>query len=373
MTRLLISGDTVIQGPIQISSELKSYFGDADHCIFNLEAPVTESKRKLHKTGPSLKNDHQGLLSFLTSVNPTLFCLANNHIGDFGQRGIIDTLDFCIQNQVAYTGITDTTDNYKSASVTNDIAVLNVCENEWSTIADKQVAQGYQQAKFANAIKSLARTHKVVIIIYHGGHEYYNLPSPRLQERFRNFIDSGADLVVSHHTHVFSGKEAYNNKQIYYGLGNFLFAKDKAPASWNLGLTLDVRINADFSLAISETFTTYNYKTGVLDFVSQNKLQTAKLAFEKLSQVVADPASVHDHWNQYVHKNMEQVLWHLSPVHAVRNPFLRKLGYLMGYKGLSVNYMSMILNYSRCEALSELSQEVLIGEIKRLTNNTKHL
>ena len=244
---------------MQISSELKSYFGDADHCIINLEAPVTTSTRKSHKTGPSLKNDKKGLLSLLTNVNPTLFCLANNHIGDFGQNGIMDTLDFCVQHQVAYTGITDATDNYKYISVTNDVVLLNVCENEWSTLSDKQVAQGYQQAKFTNAVKSLASTFKVVIIIYHGGHEYYNLPSPRLQERFRSFIDSGADLVVGHHTHVISGKETYNNKHIYYGLGNFLFAKDKAPVSWNLGLTLDVRINTDFSLAISETFTTYDH------------------------------------------------------------------------------------------------------------------
>ena len=372
MTKILISGDTVVSVPVKITSELKAYFKNADHRIFNLEAPVTRSPIKSHKTGPSIKNDYNGLLTFLASFNPTLFCLANNHIGDFGQTGISDTLSFCAENQVASTGLTND-GHYKFFSLTKDIAVLNVCENEWSTIPDKQAAQGYQQDYVSNALKSLAGQFKIVIVIYHGGNEYYNLPSPKLQARFRSFIDFGADLVVGHHTHVCSGKEIYKNKKIYYSLGNFLFSKDKAPASWNLGLTLDVVITSEFSLEIAEIFTTYDSRTGAIDFPNQNQLKTAQRNFEELSHVVAEPDKVQEFWKKYVQEQKEQVLWHLSPVHAMRNPILRKLGYWLGYKGLSLDYLSMLMNYSRCEALSELSQEVLLGEVTRRTNNTRHL
>lgn len=51
----------------------------------------------------------------------------------------------------------------------------------------------------------------------HGGHEHYQLPSLRMQETYRFFIDAGADVVVNHHQHCFSGYEIYNNKYIFMG------------------------------------------------------------------------------------------------------------------------------------------------------------
>ena len=37
------------------------------------------------------------------------------------------------------------------------------------------------------------------------------------------FVDSGANIVVGHHTHCYSGYEEYNKGLIFYSLGNFLF------------------------------------------------------------------------------------------------------------------------------------------------------
>jgi poly-gamma-glutamate capsule biosynthesis protein CapA/YwtB (metallophosphatase superfamily) len=70
----------------------------------------------------------------------------------------------------------------------------------------------------ANQIKEAKATHDKVIVIVHGGHEYYNLPSPRMQKQYRFYADQGADFVVGHHTHCISGYEVYNGVPIYYSL-----------------------------------------------------------------------------------------------------------------------------------------------------------
>ena len=36
-------------------------------------------------------------------------------------------------------------------------------------------------------------------------------------------IDSGADIIHGHHPHVLQPSETYQNKPIFYSLGNFIF------------------------------------------------------------------------------------------------------------------------------------------------------
>ena len=46
-------------------------------------------------------------------------------------------------------------------------------------------------------------------------------PSPHRQDLFRSFIDTGANIIYGHHSHVPQGWEEYNKGLIFYGLGNF--------------------------------------------------------------------------------------------------------------------------------------------------------
>ncbi len=60
----------------------------------------------------------------------------------------------------------------------------------------------------------------------YGDEEYFSsllVPSDRDRAIRQAAIDSGADLVVSHHPHVIQGFELYNGKVIAHSLGNFTF------------------------------------------------------------------------------------------------------------------------------------------------------
>src|SRR5690554_6284250 len=69
-------------------------FVDADYRLTNLEAPITTYPLKAIKTGPSLKNPINSI-DILKNANFNLLCLANNHIMDFGNKGLLDTLEIC--------------------------------------------------------------------------------------------------------------------------------------------------------------------------------------------------------------------------------------------------------------------------------------
>jgi poly-gamma-glutamate synthesis protein (capsule biosynthesis protein) len=123
------------------------------------------------------------------------------------------------------------------------LAIINCCEHEYS-IATETTAG-------ANPLNPIQQYYKIqeardvanyVLVIVHGGHEHYNLPSPRMQELYRFFIDSGADAVVNHHQHCYSGYEIYKEKPIFYGVGNFCFDRlnDGLPASWHEGYMVEL-------------------------------------------------------------------------------------------------------------------------------------
>ena len=84
-----------------------------------------------------------------------------------------------------------------------------------------------------------------LILIIHGGHETYELPSPRMKKLYRWFIDLGVDAVIGHHTHCYSGSEVYKNKPIVYSLGNFIFDSKIRDASWNYGVFAVLSLSAD--------------------------------------------------------------------------------------------------------------------------------
>ena len=83
-----------------------------------------------------------------------------------------------------------------------------------------------------------------MILNVHGGNEFYHLPSPRIKELYRHYINIGADAVISQHTHAYSGYEVYEGKPIFYGLGNFIYDwPGKVNSSWNKGYVVRLNIS----------------------------------------------------------------------------------------------------------------------------------
>ena len=80
-------------------------------------------------------------------------------------------------------------------------------------------------------------------MITHAGIEYTDFPLPEWRDRYKEFIDCGADAVIGGHPHVPQGWEMYNNKPIFYSLGNFYFDWDSNVSFWNNGLSVVLTIN----------------------------------------------------------------------------------------------------------------------------------
>jgi poly-gamma-glutamate synthesis protein (capsule biosynthesis protein) len=75
----------------------------------------------------------------------------------------------------------------------------------------------------------------------HFGDEYQKKANSEQKYFAHLAIDSGADLVIGHHSHIVGEVEKYKGKYIFYSLGNFVFDQKFSKETME-GLMLKVSI-----------------------------------------------------------------------------------------------------------------------------------
>jgi len=336
--------------------------------IVNLEAPVTDSTSKIQKTGPHLKANRESTSVVMKILNVSVVTLANNHLLDYNKQGVIDTLDFCEKNRIKNVGgglsIKEASRTLYLETKEGRIGLINFAENEWSSASD--VTAGSNPMDIIDNTKQIKEAKEVcdkVIVIVHGGHEYYNLPSPRMQKQYRFYVDQGADIVVGHHTHCISGNEVYNGVPIYYSLGNFLFTKKNLNEEWYTGLVLEVEISSDGIEC--QVHPVRQEKDGFrLSLLEGEDKKDVLERIKSYSSIISNEEMLDLKWNEFIDRQSRMYLNYWSPLSYVKNRYLnaafRKLiGNMLNKKGAS-----LFLNLVRCEAHRDLSSEVLKNYIK---------
>ena len=174
----------------------------ADFSFVNFESPITETGfRPIPKCGPNL-HCSQKAADAIKYAGFTGVTLANNHIMDYGAEGLHKTLGCCKASGLDVVGVgnnlCDATSILYLESDGKKLAVINCCEHEFSIATDTEPG--------ANPLNPIRQFHQIceakanadyVVVIVHGGHEHFQLPSPRMQETYRFFIEAGADAVVN--------------------------------------------------------------------------------------------------------------------------------------------------------------------------------
>ena len=263
---ILIAGDFCPQASVaalfeerrfaDVLSEIKTVTDSCDYSIANFECAIADNNTEPStKYGPLRSCSEAGVYA-LKWAGFDGVTLANNHFYDYGEAAVERALQCFRECGVDYVGggrnITEaSTILYKTIKGIR-VAFINCCEHEFSIATESTggcnplnpIQQYY-------AIQEAKKRADVVLIIVHGGHEHFQLPSPRMQETYRFFVDAGADLVINHHQHCFSGYEIYNGHPIVYGLGNFCFDKEKIMRpTWYEGLLCVIEIGNKINIEI---------------------------------------------------------------------------------------------------------------------------
>lgn len=207
-------------------------FPDCGIILANLEGAWThlgDGQKRAglpRKAGPRLWN---------TSVEVSsrwVFCLANNHMMDFGDEGLRETVRRCQERKIRTVGAGMNLQEACAPLIVEEegkrIGILACAEHQFGMATDTTPGVAPLGVWLFEAIRALRRRVDVVIVSCHAAVEMSPVPSPERCAFYRALIEAGADVVHGHHAHVPQGWEQYNNGRIYYGLGNFLVN----PAAW---------------------------------------------------------------------------------------------------------------------------------------------
>jgi poly-gamma-glutamate capsule biosynthesis protein CapA/YwtB (metallophosphatase superfamily) len=208
-----------------------------DARIVNLETSVTESDEAWPK-GINYRM-HPANVACLTAAGLDVCVLANNHILDYGWRGLFETLETLAAAGIQTVGAgRDEDEALRPARVTlapgQDLLVFAFgCEtsgvpDSWAASASGPGAAflGELSREAARAVVdriARARGPKdiVVVSIHWGSNWGYEVP--RDQVRFAHWlVDGGVDVVHGHSSHHPRPAEVYAGRLILYGCGDFI-------------------------------------------------------------------------------------------------------------------------------------------------------
>lgn len=357
--RIIVAGDFCPQDRVSVIldkgnyasvlEDVKSILSDADYSIVNFECPVIKgSERPIVKCGPNLGCSENGVKA-IKWAGFDCVTLANNHFLDYGEEGVRETIELLNAKGIDHVGGGV---NLKSASSTlykeitdKKIAIINCCEHEFSIATDTTSGSNpLNSIQQYYAIKDARKNADYVLVIVHGGHEHFQFPSPRMVETYRFFVDAGADAVVNHHQHCFSGYEVYKNKPIFYGLGNFCFDKqNKRDDKWNYGFMVMLTFNDGVSYEI------FPYKQ-CSDKPTIKMIPFAEVEndINILNEIITVPEKLKVMVEQYYSQCGDSISRVFEPINSRIVNALRRRKLFPSF--LSNKWLIILYNYILCEA-----------------------
>lgn len=239
---LALGGDVMIGRTVNkaISQNGYSYpWGDllpelihADVVIVNLETTLTNSDRMVPKMFNFKATPDK--VQTLTAAGITAVALANNHILDFSEEGLSETLLTLQYAGLPYTGAgMNEAEAAKPVYIRKNgltIGLISFTDNEptWKAGPQKcgtnyiDIAGRQDRQKVLAAVLQLRRETDLVVVSLHWGPNMRLEPPPLFVDFAHQLVDQGADIIHGHSAHIFQAVEVYRHKLILYDTGDLV-------------------------------------------------------------------------------------------------------------------------------------------------------
>lgn len=344
-----------------VGEELEEFLKDAEYRVFNIEVPLTNQETPICKYGPNLLAPTAAVAGY-KELGIDLLTLANNHILDQGEQGLISTIDVLESVGICHVGagknLAEASEPFVFTFAGKKIGVYACTEHEFS-FATKEMpgANPFDPLYSLDCVEQLRKKVDYVIVLYHGGKEHFRYPSPNLQKVCRRFVEKGANLIVCQHSHCIGCEEIYKGATIVYGQGNFLFDYNDN-VFWNTSLLISV--DEQFDIA----YIPLKKQDNGVRIASDEQKQTIISSFQERSLEITRDGFID---NKYAEFSREFTDFYLSAfsgrksmLHKVINKITKgKWHRLYLNKTYNEHVKIQITNYINCESHRELVLKML--------------
>ena len=283
-----------------------------------------------------------------------------------GEKGFVDTLENCSKAELLTVGAGKNLDEARKPLIIEKdglkVGILNFAEHEFSIADEKNPgANPVDPIDNYKDIQDLRINTDKVIVIFHGGNEYYQYPRPRLVKLCRWYVDAGANAVICHHSHTTSGYEIYKEAPIFYGIGNFFFPKKTVEISdWNYGFMVSLEISDNSSLSFN--LIPYYFDQNIINILEELTKEKFLNEIQLKSEIIKDNEKIHHEWQKFCESKHDQYIYNLLSY----NRYDRLLFRLKIFKPeFFIKKITTLYNYIFCESHQEVIFNLLLESTAR--------
>jgi poly-gamma-glutamate synthesis protein (capsule biosynthesis protein) len=251
----------LLANPATAFGPIISTLSDADLTMVNLETAVTSrgtaQPKEFHfRTVPTA-------FDAIKAAGIDVVTLANNHVLDYGQTGLADTLAAVKAARFPYVGIgtnaTEAWTPYLTTIKGKKLAILGFSQvtelqSTWvATDGRPGEAHVLDLPRSLAAIRAAKKQADLVIVFMHWGTEGVGCPNSAQKSLAPKLAAAGADIIIGAHAHTLQGSGWLGKTFVAYGMANFLWWENSYSTETGvLRLTLppDAPLTAQFLPAI---------------------------------------------------------------------------------------------------------------------------
>jgi len=242
---------------------IRPVFSDSDMVVGNMEFPVVPP----FTSKPKIFNCEPDVLSAMKKAGFHVMHIANNHILDQGEAGVVSTMRYLRAYGLDYLGVGHNEAEARGGIVRTlrGIRVGLIGYAGYLNYPLPASASGYRLNWLYNrerVIEDIAAVKKrcdFLIMVAHTGLEYRYRPRERDRELFKEYLNAGVDCIIGHHPHVVQPAERVIAQDgricyIFYSLGNFI-SNQSTEGMINInGVTLTTRDSIIVRCILSKSF-----------------------------------------------------------------------------------------------------------------------
>ncbi len=231
----LIQASNPQVGTEQALQWIRPHFNAADFAVVNFETPVTDNPITPHPEKAFVFFTLPESIPGLQWMGTDYVSLGNNHVYDYLESGLQDTINNLQNYELPFSGAGTTSAEayapYRTTIKQTPYSFISATSVSGSQHSIEYVASDVQggaadlrdNAAFENAITEELQQGYSPIVQLHTGKEYTFEPSSFALEKINQASDLNASLVVAHHPHVAQGVGIRNGVYQIHGLGNLVF------------------------------------------------------------------------------------------------------------------------------------------------------
>jgi len=295
-----------MQGERIFEPPLHRLFEQSDLAMINLEAPLCDPETRPDNPGGFGLRADPSIATYLKDVGIDVVGLANNHIRDFGDEGVYQTMRHLDAGAVLHVGAGDNLANAQKplSIVVNGlkVGIWALAERELNVASDTSAGSSwFRPEQDVDRVAEFHDQYDFLVVFLHAGHEFIATPSPRIRKACRALVDAGADAIIAHHPHVVQGAERYNNALIAYSLGNLVFDSPYVSAYDDTDIGYMVRIVIARHAIRSAEIVPYRLReNAVVTALGRTELETFREKFSDLCENITDDPRFAQAWEDNV-------------------------------------------------------------------------